>query len=49
MVEIYRGELRDLLVPKNVKDRPKLEVKFSKDDGMVSIKNAKIRDINTSE
>ena len=27
MVEIYKGELRDLLIPKNAKERPKLEVK----------------------
>lgn len=27
MVEIYKGELRDLLLPKNVKEKPKLEVK----------------------
>jgi len=28
MVEIYKGELRDLLLPKNTKDRPKLEPRF---------------------
>jgi hypothetical protein len=29
MVEIYKGEMRDLLLPKNAKDRPKLEVKMN--------------------
>jgi len=32
MVEIYRGELRDLLLPKKEKERPKLDVKFTKGD-----------------
>ena len=27
MVEIYKGELKDLLIPKATKDRPKLEIK----------------------
>lgn len=27
MVEIYKGELKDLLIPKTTKDRPKLEIK----------------------
>jgi hypothetical protein len=27
MLEIYKGELRDLLVPKTQKDKPKLEIK----------------------
>jgi hypothetical protein len=40
MVEIYRGELRDLLLPKTQKDRPKLEVKYAKGDRFVEIKNA---------
>lgn len=29
MVEIYKGEMRDLLSPKAVKEKPKLEVKLS--------------------
>jgi hypothetical protein len=29
MVEIYKGELRDLLLPKNTKDRPKLEIRMN--------------------
>ena len=29
MVEIYKGELRDLLLPKNAKDRPKLEIRMT--------------------
>lgn len=46
MVEIYRGELRDLLIPKNQKDRPKLEVKYAKGDKFVEIKNAALLEIN---
>ena len=42
MVEIYKGELRDLLLPKNVKERPKLEIKQDSTDGQVVIKNVKI-------
>lgn len=42
MVEIYRGELRDLLVDKNEKERKKLEVKYTKGDRFVEIKNATI-------
>jgi hypothetical protein len=42
MVEIYRGELRDLLVSKAQKDRPKLEVKYTKGDRFVEIRNAVI-------
>lgn len=46
MVEIYKGELRDLLLPKNIKERPKLEIKNTP-EGQVIIKNVKIRDLNT--
>ena len=49
MVEIYRGELRDLLLPKNQKDRPKLEVKYTKGDRFVEIKNSVIKKINNKE
>ena len=49
MVEIYRGELRDLLVPKNQKDRQKLEVKYTKGDRFVEIKNSVIKKINNKE
>lgn len=49
MVEIYRGELRDLLIPKNQKDRPKLEVKYTKGDRFVEIKNSVIKEINNQE
>ena len=49
MVEIYRGELRDLLIPKNQKDRPKLEVKYTKGDRFVEIKNSVIKEINNKE
>lgn len=48
MVEIYKGELRDLLLPKNAKDRPKLEVKQNA-EGMVVVKNAVISDIESME
>lgn len=49
MVEIYKGELRDLLLPKNVKERPKLEIKQDQADGQVSIKNVKIIDLKSME
>ena len=49
MVEIYKGELRDLLLPKNAKDRPKLEVRFNQDTGFTVIKNVKILDIENME
>ena len=49
MVEIYRGELRDLLLPKNQKDRPKLEVKYTKGDRFVEIKNSVTKEINNQE
>lgn len=48
MVEIYKGELRDLLIPKNAKERPKLEVRMNP-QGQVVIKNAKIRDLASVE
>lgn len=44
MVEIYKGELRDLLIPIKTKERPKLEVKTNA-QGMVVVKNVKMRDI----
>jgi len=46
MVEIYRGELKDLLLPKKIKERPKLEIKYSKGDRFVEIKNVVIKEIN---
>lgn len=49
MVEIYKGELRDLLLPKSTKERPKLEVRFNKEDCMVQIKNVMIKDLNNME
>jgi hypothetical protein len=49
MVEIYRGEIRDLLLPKNAKERPKLEVKYFKGDRFVEIKNVTIKGINNME
>jgi hypothetical protein len=48
MVEIYKGELRDLLIPKTVKDKPKLEVKLSP-DGRVEVKNAEILSLSSTE
>lgn len=42
MVEIYKGELRDLLVSKQVKDKPKLDIKLSQDN-QVTIKNVEIK------
>ena len=44
MVEIYKGELRDLLLPKNARERPKLEVKQSA-EGFVVVKNSTMREI----
>ena len=38
MVEIYKGEMRDLLQDKKLKEKPKLEVKMS-NTGLVFIKN----------
>lgn len=49
MVEIYRGELRDLLLPKNTKERPKLEVKFAKGERFVEIKNATLKALNNMD
>ena len=48
MVEIYKGELRDLLLPKKEKERPKLEVKQNA-EGMVVVKNARIDTITNME
>lgn len=49
MVEIYRGELRDLLVPKNQKDRLKLEPRYTKGDRFVEIKNATMKELNNMD
>lgn len=46
MVEIYKGELRDLFLPKNVKERPKLDLKYAKGDRFVEIKNATVKEID---
>lgn len=48
MVEIYKGELRDLLLSKKVMDKPKLEVKMNA-EGHVVIKNVVIRNLSTIE
>lgn len=45
MVEIYRNELRDLLIPKNARERPKLEIRMSP-EGQVVIKNAAVRTLS---
>ena len=47
MVEIYKGELRDLLLPKNTKDRPKLEIRMN--NGQVQLKNATVKPLTTQE
>lgn len=49
MVEIYRGELRDLLLPKNQKERPKLDVKYAKGERFVEIKNVTIKSLNNMD
>lgn len=49
MVEIYKGELRDLLLAKNAKERPKLEVRFDKEAGFVVIKNVYVRELNNMD
>jgi len=49
MVEIYKGELRDLLLPKNVAERPKIEVRFNKEEGFTTLKNVKIKEIKNME
>jgi len=49
MIEIYKGDLLDLLVPKKEKDRPKLDVRFNKGDNYVQIKNAIIKEIITQD
>ena len=48
MVEIYKGELRDMFVAKNIKDKPKLELKTSP-EGHVHIKNVVMRDLENVE
>ena len=49
MVEIYKGELKDLLIPKTTKERPKLEIKQDTTDGQVRINNVKMVELNTME
>ena len=49
MIEIYKGELRDLLLPKNTKDRPKLDIKYAKGERFVEIKNATIKTLDNME
>lgn len=49
MVEIYKGELQDLLLPKTQKDKPKLDVKFQKGDRFVEIKNVTYKSIGSME
>lgn len=49
MVEIYKGELKDLLIPKAAKDRPKLEIKQDQTDGQVRINGVKIVELNSME
>ena len=48
MVEIYKGELRDLLLSKKVVEKPKLDVKLNA-EGQVVIKNVVIRNLSTIE
>ena len=48
MVEIYKGELRDLLLPKNTKDRPKLDVKMNQ-TGQVQVKNVTVKPLRSQE
>ena len=48
MVEIYKGELRDLLLSKKVHDKPKLEVRMNA-EGQVVIKNVVVRNLSTIE
>ena len=48
MVEIYKGELRDLLLAKNVKEKPKLELRMSQ-EGHVHIKNVVMRDLENMD
>lgn len=48
MVEIYKGELRDLLLPKNTKDRPKLEIRMNQ-QGQVNIKNVVLKPLSGEE
>jgi len=48
MVEIYKGEMRDLLLPKNAKDRPKLEIRMNQ-QGQVQVKNVQVRQLENME
>mmetsp|Transcript_8439 Transcript_8439/g.12879 ORF Transcript_8439/g.12879 Transcript_8439/m.12879 type:complete len:145 (-) Transcript_8439:432-866(-) len=48
MVEIYKGEMKDLLLPKNVKDKPKLEPKL-RESGMVEISNVTVRPLTSMD
>jgi len=47
MVEIYKGEMKDLLISKKipVQDRPKLELRLNA-EGHVEIKNVTIRHLS---
>mmetsp|Transcript_17016 Transcript_17016/g.26265 ORF Transcript_17016/g.26265 Transcript_17016/m.26265 type:complete len:107 (+) Transcript_17016:808-1128(+) len=46
MIEIYKGDLRDLLLPKNVKEKPKLEPRF-REGGMVEISNVTVKSLKS--
>ena len=48
MVEIYKGELRDLLLPKNVREKPKLELRLNP-EGHVEIRQVTIRQLHNIE
>ncbi len=48
MVEIYKGEMKDPLLPKNVKDKPKLEPK-QREGGMVEITNVTMRPLTSMD
>ena len=48
MVEIYKGDLRDLLLSKKVAEKPKLDVKMNA-QGQVVIKNVVVRNLSTIE
>ena len=42
MVEIYKGELRDLLLSKKTAEKPKLEVKMNVDGQVLHICSVKL-------
>jgi len=48
MIEIYKGEMRDLLASKAVKEKPKLEIKLSP-EGQVSVKNVEVKELKTMD